>query len=398
MNSLPIVLDPSIKTLAAISRRANKKSININNQSNHDRKKRSSKFSLQNLDIGDNKYLSNIIGVENPEFEYRRPWRIANTRVLPIVKKAEYSNSERDYPSYKSQENAEISNVKRNSIPNLSSIEDKYQNIHKSSYYPISSSFLSVDESLPINSISSPSLSSSSMLKDPPSSYKFNSKKSFYKSQQNSDLNKRKNNYQIHQGREYKHFDNNNINVNKHDINNKININNDIEKHSNDNDMSESELIDIQPVAFQSSSKLSVDSRSHNHNNHNNVNTNFASYGTKDKNYDESHKLQIKNVASQKDPIMGTLAVEEPLALASSQRLASSSSSSRSGQREQLPPAAATSNIINAGQSMVRSIMKRRTKTGRYDVPQVGKYQIFFVLFIDSSMKLLYVSLKIDKE
>ena len=379
MNSLPIVLDPSIKTLAAISRRANKKSININNQSNHDRKKRSSKFSLQNLDIGDNKYLSNIIGVETPEFEYRRPWRIANTRVLPIVKKAEYSNSERDYPSYKSQENAEISNVKRNSIPNLSSIEDKYQNIHKSSYYPISSSFLSVDESLPINSISSPSLSSSSMLKDPPSSYKFNSKKSFYKSQQNSDLNKRKNNYQIHQGREYKHFDNNNnINVNKHDINNKININNDIEKHSNDNDMSESELIDIQPVAFQSSSKLSVDSRSHNHNNHNNVNTNFASYGTKDKNYDESHKLQIKNVASQKDPIMGTLAVEEPLALASSQRLASSSSS-RSGQREQLPPAAATSNIINAGQSMVRSIMKRRTKTGRYDVPQVGKYRILVI-------------------
>ena len=143
--------------------------------------------------------------------------------------------------------------------------------------------------------------------------------------------------------------------------------------------MSESELIDIQPVAFQSSSKLSVDSRSHNHNNHNNVNTNFASYGTKDKNYDENHKLQIKNVASQKDPIMGTLAVEEPLALASSQRLASSSSSSRSGQREQLPPAAATSNIINAGQSMVRSIMKRRTKTGRYDVPQVGKYRILFV-------------------
>ena len=66
------------------------------------------------------------------------------------------------------------------------------------------------------------------------------------------------------------------------------------------------------------------------------------------------------------------MAVEEPLALASSQRL-TSSSSSRSGQREQLPPAAATSNIINAGQSMVRSIMKRRTKTGRYDVPQVGK-------------------------
>ena len=72
---------------------------------------------------------------------------------------------------------------------------------------------------------------------------------------------------------------------------------------------------------------------------------------------------------------MGSLAVEEPLTLASSQRLTSSSlsSSNRSGQREQLPPAAATSNIINAGQSMVRSIMKRRTKTGRYDVPQVGK-------------------------
>ena len=109
-----------------------------------------------------------------------------------------------------------------------------------------------------------------------------------------------------------------------------------------------------------------------NDNNHN-INTNFASYGTKDNNYDKNHKIQMRNTGSQKDPIIGSLAVEEPLALASSQRITSSSSSSRSGQREQLPPAAATSNIINAGQSMVRSIMKRRTKTGRYDVPQVGK-------------------------
>ena len=101
----------------------------------------------------------------------------------------------------------------------------------------------------------------------------------------------------------------------------------------------------------------------------------------KDKKYDKNYNLQMKNGGSQKQPMMESLAVEEPLALASSQMLTSSSSSSRSGQREQLP-VAATSNIINAGQSMVRNIMKRRTKTGRYDVPQVGKlpYAPFHIL------------------
>ena len=63
-------------------------------------------------------------------------------------------------------------------------------------------------------------------------------------------------------------------------------------------------------------------------------------------------------------------AVEEPLMLASRE------DPSRGGQREQLP--AATSDIISAGKSMVRGIMKRRLKTGRYDVPQVGKYPNMF--------------------
>ena len=380
-NNLPKVLDPSIRTLAAISRRANKKAISKNHQSNHDRKKRSS-FSIQGLDFGDDKYLRNIIGVENPEYEYRRPWRIANSKLLPIVKENEFRKSERDYSTYKGQNNIEISSfVKKqmkengNSNPNLSSSEDKYQSIQKSSYYPISSPFLSADDSLPLKSISSPlsssSLYSSSALqseKEPPS-YHLNSKKSFYNSHQNSDLNKAKNKYPLHKEQKYTHLNNN-----EHIVNTDINIYNDIEKSNNDKDVNHSEFKDIQPVAFQSSSKLSVDSRSNTRNNHN-IDTNFASYGTKDETYNQNHKLQIKNVGSQKNSIMGSLAVEEPLTLASSQRLTSSSlsSSNRSGQREQLPPAAATSNIINAGQSMVRSIMKRRTKTGRYDVPQVGK-------------------------
>ena len=380
-NNLPKVLDPSIKTLAAISRRANKKAISKNHQSNHDRKKRSS-FSIQGLDFGDDKYLRNIIGVENPEYEYRRPWRIANTKLLPIVKENEFRKSERDYSTYKGRNNIEISSfVKKqikengNSNPNLSSSEDKYQSIQKSSYYPISSPFLSADDSLPLKSISSPlsssSLYSSSALQSgkEPSSYHLNSKKSFYNSHQNRDLNKTKNKYPLHKEHKYTHLNNN-----EHNVNNDINIYNDIEKSNNDRDVNHSEFEDTQPVAFQSSSKLSVDSRS-NTRNHHNIDTNFASYGTKDETHNQNHKLQIKNVGSQKNSIMGSLAVEEPLTLASSQRLTSSSlsSSNRSGQREQLPPAAATSNIINAGQSMVRSIMKRRTKTGRYDVPQVGK-------------------------
>ena len=380
-NNLPKVLDPSIRTLAAISRRANKKAISKNHQSNHDRKKRSS-FSIQGLDFGDDKYLRNIIGVENPEYEYRRPWRIANTKLLPIVKENEFRKSERDYSRYKGQNNIEISSfVKKqikeneNSNPNLSSSEDKYQSIQKSSYYPISSPVLSADDSLPLKSISSPlsssSLYSSSALqseKEPPS-YHLNSKKSFYSSHQNSDFNNAKNKYPLHKEHKYTHLNNN-----EHIVNDDINIYNDIEKSNNDKDVNHSDFKDIQPVAFQSSSKLSVDSRSNTRNNHN-IDTNFASYGTKDETYNQNHKLQIKNVGSQENSIMGSLAVEEPLTLASSQRLTSSSlsSSNRSGQREQLPPAAATSNIINAGQSMVRSIMKRRTKTGRYDVPQVGK-------------------------
>ena len=399
-NGLPKVLDPSIKTLAAISRRSNKKSISKNHKSNHDRQKRSS-YSLQNLDIGDDKYLKNIIGVE-----YRRPWRIAKSNILPIVKDPEYSNSERDYPKYKSQDNIEISSIiknnqikeKRNSIPNLSSLEDKYQNIHKSSYYPISSPFLSSDDSLPLNSISSSSLYSSSDLhtkNDPPSSYHFDSKKSaFFKSPQTSDLNKRQHRYQVHQEHKYKYM-NSNKDVNNN-LNNNIDIKNDIGKDNNDNDVNESEFKDIQPVAFQSSSKLasseiSPDSRSRN-NNIDNVKTNFESYGTKDKKYDKNYNLQMKNGGSQKQPVVGSLAVEEPLALAASQRLTSSSSSSRSGQREQLP-AAATSNIINAGQSMVRSIMKRRTKTGRYDVPQVGKLKYAYFHFIYSGLIMIDITM-----
>ena len=360
-SALQKVLDPSIQTLAAISRRAKRKRSN-NHKNNHDRQKRSS-FSLENIDFGDDKYLRNIVEVEKPQYEYRRPWRISEPKLFPIVKDVEY-RSEKDYPKYREKEgiDSELKHQRRNFIPShRSSLEDKYHK-HTSSYYPISSSFVS-DDSLPMNSISSSSYSASNLDSkediSSSSSNHFNSKNSvLFKPYKNSDH--RRQQYQTHQVHNHQHNNNHEDNNNSNHKSNNINNNNNI-------DLKESEYKDMKPLVVQSPpnfASLSVNP--------------ITNYGTKDSFNgpvvkpifsSTNERLLRKRNGGLQQPIE-QLAVEEPLALASQQvRL----TSNKGGQREQLP--AATSDIIDAGKSMARNIMKRRTKTktGRYDVPQVGK-------------------------
>lgn len=88
-SSLPKVMDPSFKTLAAISRRANRKH---RNQNNHDRIKRSS---LSRNNIGDEKYLRNVIAVEKGDFEYRRPWRISEPKIFSLLEETNHSKKKK---------------------------------------------------------------------------------------------------------------------------------------------------------------------------------------------------------------------------------------------------------------------------------------------------------------
>ena len=363
-NSLPKVLDPSFKSLAAISRRANSRRSSRNHPHNHERKKRSS-FTLDNIDIGDEKYLKNIIVVEKPQYEYRnieyrRPWRIAESERSPIEKKNSY-HSKKDYLKYQHKDGIASSvSVSRKYIPGQSSSENEYHE-HESSYYPVSPSFVS-DVSLPaVNSISSPESYSSSNLDSKEgisssASKRFDSENlvSYKSPHKNSD------HHQLH--KEHNHYQHQNI-YNNFKAKNNINL-------------KEGELKKIQPVVVQSLSrpeKLSVND--------------ITPYGQKDKSYsnynpnvvypslslpNKKRLLQRANDGAQ--PRVGQLdSAEEPLVMASSsqrqhQRL---TSSNQGGEVEKLPPA--TSNIIDAGKGLVRNIMKRRTKTGRYDVPQVGK-------------------------
>lgn len=323
--NLPKVMDPSFKTIAAISRRANRKH---RNQNNHDRIKRSS---LSRNNIGDEKYLRNVIDVEKAEFEYRRPWRISAPKIFSLMEETKY-NSEKDYPKYHGQEGIistpENQVDSRNYIPNKSSLEDQYHKQTSSYHHPISSPFVS-DDSLPVKSISSSNLDSTEDISSS-SSKRFQShqnSKVFFKPHKKSDHQKLHQQHNHHHNNALKESDFKNIPV-------------------------------VQSSKLSSSSSLSV---------------NDITYGTKGQSYNNpvdpifaSSNQQF--IQKTDDAPMAQSAVEEPLVLASQQvRL----TPHKVGQREQLP--AATSNIIESGKSLVRNIMKRRSKTGRYDVPQVGK-------------------------
>ena len=335
-NQLPKVMDPSLRTLAELSYRANRKH---QEQKKHNRIKRSSRNRRRGK-IGDEKYLREVINRERAaEFEYRRPWRLSEPK----------SNSEKDYPAYPRQEG--VASALENQIesrvynnPRASSKEGQYHKQQTSSYHNrhhhdsisspslVSASVIN-DNSLPLKSrISSPLSSSYSVTSDSDSMEDNFSPSSFSKGprSQNSIL------FKEHKKSDQKH--------------NHLHF----YPQSSYNDLNKSDPKDIPDVQSKSLSK---------------------DLGTKDKTY--NNPIFVDPIlSSSKQQLMqkinnNGLPLEEPLALASRQQPLSLKTSQIVGQREQLP--AATSNIIESGRSMVRNIMKRRSKTGRYDVPQVGK-------------------------
>ena len=319
-NNLPKVVDPTFRTLAAISRRANRKH---RNQNNHDRIKRSS---LSRDNIGDEKYLRNVIDVEKEDFEYRRPWRISEPKIFSLMEETKY-NSKKDYPKYQGPEGIVSASENQVDSRHKSSLEDQY---HKqtSSYHPVSSPLFVSDDSLPVKSISS-SLSSSYSASNLDSTEDLSSSSSKRFQSKNSVF------FKPHKKRD-------------HELLNQQNTH---------HGLKESDFQNI-PVVQSKLSSLSV---------------NDITYGSKD-NY--NNPVMGPRFASsnqrflQKTDDAPHSVIEEPLVLASQQQ-ARLAPQHKVGQREQLP--AATSNIIESGKSMVRNIMKRRSKTGRYDVPQVGK-------------------------
>ena len=348
--SLPKVLDPSFETLAAISRRA--KRSNSNQQAgNHGRAKRSS-FSIDNVDItGGKKYIKDIIGIENSDYQYRSPWRIPSYKSYSHKNGAVSKDIKRQDPSHMKSQSSDVKadivqpsleNL-QNYIPVVSSLQDEYHK-QKSSDYLKSLPYVSVDGTSKRNSISSlPSslpYSLSPQLKEDISSSPYNNfdfKKSIYLKpyQKYSDQQHRQQPYRGHQ-------------VHNH---NNINYQNSNILNENKPNLKESVLSHNRPI-FPETLKLSS------------ANKEISRKSTESSTNEE--RLQNQQKGKSSSLLVLPPAVEEPLMLASRK------DPSRGGQREQLP--AATSDIISAGKSMVRGIMKRRLKTGRYDVPQVGKY------------------------
>ena len=347
--TLPKVLDPSFEILTAISRRA-KRSNSNQQEGNHDRTKRSS-FSIDNVDFtGGKKYIKNIIGIENSDYQYRSPWRIPSYKSYSHKDGAVSKDIKRKYPSHMKSQSSDVktdivqpSLEVKHYIPVVSSLQDEYHK-QKSSDYLKSLPYVSVDGTSKRNSISSlPSslpYSLSPELKEDISSSQYNRfdfKKSIYLQpyQKYSDQQHRQQPYRGHQ-------------VHNH---NDINYHNSNILNENKSNLKESVLHHNRPI-FPETLKLSS------------ANKVISRKSTESSANEEPLQDQQKGESSSL--LVLPPAVEEPLVLAS--RV----DPSRGGQREQLP--AATSDIISAGKSMVRGIMKRRLKTGRYDVPQVGKY------------------------
>ena len=354
--SLPRVLDPSIEILTAISRRA--KRSNSNQQAgNHDRTKRSS-FSIDNVDFtGGKKYIKNIIGIENSDYQYRSPWRIPSYKSYSHKDGEVSKDIKRKYPSHMKSQSSDVktdivqpSLEVKHYIPVVSSLQDEYHK-QKSSDYLKSLPYVSVDGTSKRNSISSPpsslTYSLSPQLKEDISSSPYNRfdfKKSIYLKpyQKYSDQQHRQQPYRGHQ-------------VHNH---NDINYQNSNILNENKPNLKESVLSHNRPI-FPETLKLSS------------ANKEIRRKSTESSTNEERLQNQQKDKSSSL--LVFPPAVEEPLMLASRENTLNPS---RGGQREQLP--AATSDIISAGKSMVRGIMKRRLKTGRYDVPQVGKYPNIF--------------------
>ena len=347
--SLPKVLDPSFEILTAISRRT-KRSNSNQQEGNHDRTKRSS-FSIDNVDFtGGKKYIKNFIGIENSDYQYRSPWRIPSYKSYSHKDGAVSKDIKRKYPSHMKSQSSDVktdivqpSLEVKHYIPVVSSLQDEYHK-QKSSDYLKSLPYVSVDGTSKRNSISSlPSslpYSLSPELKEDISSSPYNRfdfKKSIYLQpyQKYSDQQHRQQPYrghQVHNHNDIKYHNSNILNENK-------------------SNLKESVLHHNRPI-FPETLKLSS------------ANKVISRKSTESSANEEPLQDQQKGESSSL--LVLPPAVEEPLVLAS--RV----DPSRGGQREQLP--AATSDIISAGKSMVRGIMKRRLKTGRYDVPQVGKY------------------------